>query len=504
LGGDFYPGHVTYDNFHDLALAVAYTRAANSTDAAAISPEFQSGRFQDRPRIEPSDLDLAARVSIAYGLNGLNWYMLAGGENPDDIGLFGRRHDWQAPIGPDGELRESADVVRHLGSLLSALGAPLTQSQPLADIHIGYYSAYYMTENANVRDDAIVDEIVAERETFHFDGIYRILIAASLAVGAVAIDRQEVPLDPAAVPFLWVASARYMDANTQTRLVQYAMAGGTLILGPRIPEWDLEGNACRILADGLKLPRPTYGERGTAQILDWDSVYCPLYATFSPSPSAHVLGRLAGGEPDENALILRQRVGEGSVVVVGVGLPDLYRYYHRLIRDLARSLGCSPSLGLSNPAIHAACRKGPQGSFLFVHNFDEAPQETLVTLSTGESESKALTWSLNVPARQGFLLPFGAVPLTPDLAILSTTNEMTGQPDGRITIHRTPAAGQTMLQWTGGEHDLSIVSGAAWFEASGAQIRIRWDRDEESAPIILALNRTDSTTRNTPIASNIP
>lgn len=503
LGGDLYPGHVTYDNFHDLALAVTYTRSVNRSDTAAISPEFQSGRFQDRPGIEPSDLDLAARISISYGLNGLNWYMLSGGENPDSIGLFGRRHDWQAPIGKDGELRQSAEVVSHLGSLFQSFGQQLAVSQPVIDMHIGYYSAYYMTENAwtdNAPEDRhIIEEIVSERESLHFDGIYRILVASNLTVGAVAIDKVEQALDPAALPFLWVASARYMDARTQLRLSQYVRAGGILILGPRLPEWDFQGRPCRILADTLDLPIPHYGERGLAQILNCDSVYCPVYATFAVKPGAEALGHLSGGHPPADAVVVRQSAGQGVVVLMGCGLPALYQYYHGVVRSLVYAIGCSPSLHVSNPAIHAAHREGPQGNFLFVHNFHEQAQDTCITLQASKSELGSLTWNLSIPGRQGMMLPFGKVALMGGrLAVLSTTNEISQRTGGAMIIYRTAAPGETLLQCTGTGIVVEVTSGKAQIETREDRIHIHWDIEVDSAPIVLSIGRTDSMTMSAP------
>ncbi len=498
LGGDFYPGHVTYDNFHDLALAVTYTRSANRADAAAISPEFQSGRFQDRPAIEPSDLDLAARVSVSYGLNGLNWYMLAGGENPGNIGLFGRRHDWQAPLGPAGDRRASAQAVSHLGALFRSYGPALAASQPAADLHIGYYSAYYLTENS-VRDQPadvqrIVEEIVSERESLHFDGIYRILIAANITVSAVAIDKNGDDLDPADFPYLWVAATRYMDARTQTRLAAYALSGGTLILGPRIPEQDLEGMPCRILAEALDLPAARYGTRGLAQVLEWDEVFCPAYATFPEKPGCEVMGRLTAGDAPGEAVILRQPAGQGVVVLMGLGLPDLYQYYHATIRTLIAALGCTPRLHVSNPAIHATVRTGSRGSFLFVHNFHEGEQDALITFQGPAAETDTPVWKLHIAPRQGLMLPFDGVSLWPGgVSILSTTSEITGDSGSRqATIHRTDAAGEALLQTTAGESSLTIISGTARLHTDGPVIRIHWDEEERSTPLVLDIVRTDS------------
>ena len=487
LGGDFYPGHVTYDNFHDLAIAVAYTRAVNSSDAAAFSPEFQSGRFQDRPHIEPSDLDLAARVSMAAGLNGLNWYMVSAGENPDDIGAFGRHHDWQAPVAIDGSYRPAAVPIAHLGTLIRDFGSSLVLTHPVGDLTMGYYSPYYMTENPprTASDDelAVIQTVTQDREAWHFDGAYRCLIAANLSINAVWLDSPHANLDPASYPYLWVATSQYMDCETQARLADYAKRGGTLILGPHVPIQDLSGGRCRILADTLNLPESLrFGQHGHATVLSWDSVYCPIYRTFPRLSGVEVLGHLNQPGGPEEPIIIRRATGQGQVVVVGLGLSGIYDVSYSLVRDLIAALGKTPAVQSTNLAVHVACRLGPQGHFLFVHNFHEVPQQTTVTIP-GDPEA----WPITVGARQGLMLPYGGVPLVPDrLRVEFTTEELTLDSKHRVRIHRGTGAGITKLRWLGPTRPIVALSDdRSTVEITEDIITIRWPASE-SAQVILA------------------
>ncbi|WP_348520816.1 hypothetical protein [Alicyclobacillus fastidiosus] len=70
----------------------------------------------------PQDLDLNTRTCVAHGMNALNYYMFVAGENYEEIGLFGRRHEWQAPIDSNGDLRPNYDKARHLGSVFKTVG----------------------------------------------------------------------------------------------------------------------------------------------------------------------------------------------------------------------------------------------------------------------------------------------------------------------------------------------------------------------------------------------
>ena len=489
LGGDFYPGHVTIDNFHDLLLAVSYTRAVNSPHSASFSPEFQSGRAKDRPHVGPSDFELAARVSIAGGLNGLNWYMLSAGENPEDIGIFGRRHDWQAPIRVDGSLDDSASAVRHLGALLTNFGSSLVQSEPVADIHVGFYSPYYMTEtaaySATELERAMIQEVSLERERFHFDGIYRNLLAANIGVSMVVVDASGDPLDPAQYPALWIATTRYMDKLTQSRLAEYVTSGGMLILGPRIPEMDWAGRPCRVLSEQLDLSRPTReGTRGLATIVSWESVFCPIYTTFAKKPGAEVLGILTSqGRTDP--VIVHESVQRGQVVLMGAGLSGDYDYYGAVLQTLVARLGLGPSLHSSNSKIHASRREGPAGHFLFVENFRDSDQTATVSIV---EDGVARSWEIDVAARHGLMLPYGGVPLIPDvLAVVSTTAEITLNALDTLTIHRGRGLGMARLKWMAGTSPyptMHVKSGQAAISLEGNEVTVKWGSASPGAPVI--------------------
>lgn len=494
LGGDFYPGHVTYDNFHDLVLATLYTRSVNDRDAATFSPEFQSGRFQDRPHLNPSDLDLSARVSIASGLNGINWYMLSAGENPENIGVFGRDHTWQAPVGLKGEYRPSARVVEHLGMLLKSYGKSLVQSQVQPDLHLGFYSAYYMTEEAESdgKFTSVIECMAHQREALQFDGIYRLLVASNVQAEAIWIDGPANRIDPATCPVLWMATTRYMDAGTQERLADYVISGGILIMGPEIPDQDLKGEPCRILLEALDLSQPTAtGHRGMAQIGSWPSVYCPQYATYVDTASESVLGRLMpGGE----VLIFGQAVGQGRVVVVGVGWASLYDSYHAVVRELLTTIIGRPlTLVSEDPSIHVLARQGAAGNFLFAHNFSETTLQTVVTLSVDDRQT--FTWPLSIGPRRGLMLPFGGVEL-PQVPVLVefTTAEISEGDEMSIWIHRSYSSGYAQLRTLGaGKPEVTISSGIGSVFVNGDLVTVRWDQAQDPEPISLTcLNEAES------------
>ncbi len=495
LGGDFYPGNVTYDTFHDLSLAVTYTQALNPPEAPSFSPEFQAGRFQDRPLLAPSDLDLAARVAVAYGLNGLSWYMLSGGDNPDHIGLFGFRHDWQAPIGPDGSRRPSAAVVQHLGRLIKTFGHTLAQTRSVVEVHLGWYSPYYMTENpvgGETPTAAARREIATEREAWHFDGIHRVLVRSNIGIGTVTVDGAN-PIAPE-IPLLWMATTRYLDQDTQSRLADYVVAGGTLILGPRVPDRDLNGNPCDVLSRRLHLPRVMgYRERTLADILDVRSVYGAACAVLETLPDAEVLGWLHADQ--EQAVIVRLPAGRGQVVLFGLGFTDVYRYYATVVRRVLAAIGFHPAIASSNPTLQVVRRESVGSAnhgFLFVHNFHDTPQTTVISM---DSQPADTPWRLTLAPRQGLLLPYAGVPLSHGVEVMMTTVELSFD-DDLLTLYRGIYPGSATLRQRGRgpRFRFSLVSGDATVhrenpetDDDGTLVTIAWPSSRESAPIQLRM-----------------
>ncbi len=493
LSGDFYPGKVTFDSFHDLVLAVAYTTAMNPPGAPRFSAEFQSGRNKDRPRLDPSDLDLSARVTVAHGLNGLNWYMLIGGDNPADIGAFGYRHDWQAPVAKDGTLAPSAKTVAHLGALFATFGEALATSQPVADLAIGFYSPYYMSEVPAGTEPAraIMATIAAEREAFHFDGLYRLVIAANLTPTAIAIDRAEVL--PARHPQLWVGTTEYLDPATQERLADYVIAGGILVMGPRLPRYDLDGGPCTILRDRLALPAANPTERqGFARLLTWDSVLCPSYTTFQADPAAEVWGTVE--QPSSGPVLIKKAAGRGHVVMLGCALPYLYAYDVEIIRSLAAKTGVSPTVTSSHRDLHVTRRSGPRGQFLSVMNFLETPAETTLTLAAGSNAAASATLEVRVPPRSGLLLPYGGVPLpfASAWSILETTVELTveNSAEHRLVIHRGRESGHVRLTNAAGTSPTDmprLLQGQGQVAITDGQVFVQWKTEDAPQPLLLLL-----------------
>lgn len=408
LAGDFYPGQIGYDNFHDLLISSAFTDAIGQAEQPLFSAEFQSGRLSDRPRVHPSDVDLITRLCVASGMNALNYYMYCGGDNVLGIGLFGRRHEWQAPIASNGDLRPSYEVTSHLGSVFATFGEALCDAPKVVDTHVGFYTPYYATETVSGNDSTIrsmISQIEGQREQFHFDGVWRLLSAANISFGAVDVQRDS--LDGAKYPTLWMCTTKYMDRETQQKLADYVCHGGRLVLGPQIPTFDLNGEFCDVLARACNATVVAEHEGfQRVTICDVDSVFCRQYTVFNRVDDAHTI---AFGEQGENeiAAYLRPQ-GDGQVLVLGVGLTHEYQYHLEIIHRLAKAVGIRPRLKVSDENVIVGERAGSSGSFISVMNMDDFSRVTTVE----RFGSPAFGGNpVHVSPRSGKLLPVQYAPI---------------------------------------------------------------------------------------------
>jgi beta-galactosidase len=375
IAGDFYPGHIGYDNYHDLVLATTYTKAISQKDQPIFSAEFQSGRLADRPRLYPQDLDLNTRTCVAHGMNALNYYMFVGGENYENIGLFGRRHEWQAPIDSKGELRPNYKKARHLGEVFQSIGKILIDSPKKVHTFVGFNPNDYMTEVIEERDRALLGEVIGKREQASFDGILRLLVAANIQYEAIDLLKD---LSVTEVPSLWVFSTKKMDTELQKRLALYVKQGGKLIIYPEVPIEDVQGKPCRILADELELGEweVVGGHPDYIDVLGIDAVNIRQrmhFTTFDGEPIA-TFTRTGANQ----VASYKKQIGMGEILILGILMGHDYSYQIDVITEIAEKFGIKGHLSSSNTDLSLVERTNGKESFLFVGNYDEVKQSGVI------------------------------------------------------------------------------------------------------------------------------
>jgi hypothetical protein len=133
LGGmdHYYEPPLTTGDLLALARATAFAAAAG--EAIAWSPEIQAGIWRSPgehvayPDPDAAELALYYVAALAFGLKGLNFYMLVNREN------------WElAPLEPGGAATPTLDAVRTAVRLLSEVGS----TEPIRPVALAWHSAY--------------------------------------------------------------------------------------------------------------------------------------------------------------------------------------------------------------------------------------------------------------------------------------------------------------------------------------------------------------------------
>ncbi|MDQ0338662.1 beta-galactosidase [Caldalkalibacillus uzonensis] len=442
VAGDFYPGHIGYDTYHDLILSCSLTKSISHPEQPLFSAEFQSGRLADRPRLYPQDLDLNTRTCVAHGMNALNYYMFVAGENYEQIGLFGRRHEWQAPIDSKGQERPNYAKAKHLGHLFRTIGQRLLSASKHIHTYIAFNPDDYMTEVTDERDRDMVNELAAKRETFAFDGIQRLLAAANIHYEAVDLLKE---LDVEKVPTLWVFSSAYMNEDIQRKLANYVQAGGRLVLYPEIPTHDLYGKPCTVLADQLQLGEwEVVPGISRVDVLGIDSVNVKQRLKFSQYDGEVIAAFTEGAKPEVAAYT--KRVGKGQILVLGIGMGHDYHYQLEVIKALAEVVGVRPHLTASDPDLSLVERTNGSDSFIFINNYDEV-EKTAVIYEHGSPLFDGET--ITLPPRSGAVF-VRYYRLNDDITIRYATVELTDlyQETGKIELRVIPIGRQGSIALT--------------------------------------------------------
>lgn len=336
-GADYYLGDLTMLNFQDLYLCNAFMDGVNLPDQPLTAVEFSCGdgnygnNFSGRHH--PSAADFTTRMCIAQGHRLLNCYLFCGGVNyrfpealgdgNDRISFTGERHGFAAPVSPEGELNYTyprmARVFRTIMGVSTKLAAMEEERDNLA---FGFIPDYFMTESLYPKSERVKEifsSLEANRAYSAWESLARALLLAGLRFGA--FDVQNKPLLPEETPVLVLPSASYMGRELQEKLAQYVISGGGLLLYGEIPQFDMEGLECEVLANALDIQvisvhkeKPHY----------YPSVEAHGWAAPRPEVRTHFVQTFepGGGEvllkvyDTQKACAVDKKVGKGRVVVI--------------------------------------------------------------------------------------------------------------------------------------------------------------------------------------------
>jgi beta-galactosidase len=418
-GSDHYMGDMTLNTTTDLYVINAFMEAVHGPDQPTTSLEFEAGSGDYGGGVDnqydPSTVDLKTRRSLAQGNRMINYYLFAGGINPpleepvgdgnDRISFTGERHGTAAPVGPEGQrgmtYARTREVVRAV-----TLHEPwlARMSEERDGVQLGLVLDAYATEYHHP-GSALMTEVVEDLRRHRGAGPRRALVRSMLLAGyrfgAVHLERH----DPTGVVAL--SSGRFLSEAVQRRLAAHVEDGGGLLLLGRVPERDLSGEPCTVLADTLGIK---------AGDLAWGSShYYPsvvAHGWAAPWPETRVGWRqevvAEAGETvltDVDGVVCGVEVtaGAGRAIVLSAELPSDAGLFRRALERL----GATPGLELSAEvpgAFVTTTRTGDGQRMLHVTNISGHTNPTTVSL---DGTPLAGGEALHLPPRSGHLLALG-------------------------------------------------------------------------------------------------
>lgn len=362
LSNDVYAHRIDFENFHDLIIANESVHQLARGQVPIVCAELQTGVMRDRPRIYPADVELNVKTSVAHGLNGINCYMFSSGRNPRGVGAFGSYHDWQAPVSLEGKEREHLNPLKEWGKFLKKYGTELARSHKLTDTTIGFYLPYYATEYFTGSWTAQIESV---RTNFFFDGYARLLQLAGFNFSISDLLREsEETLSR--YPSLCVFGLEFMDEQTQEKLGRYVQAGGKLLIGPKVPIYDLSEKPCRILADqlGIKVT-----EQKKKEALYWKEIefLVDFPIQVFEGNGLYTFIQTANGQKTA----VKGKSGKGEWIGYGFGLNHTFDYQVTMVNDWMKLLRISKHIEIEPWDVHAVARWNKNAGFLFLFNYHD-------------------------------------------------------------------------------------------------------------------------------------
>ena len=419
FGGAYQMRRLDYENFHDVAVTTEVVKSITNPGIPSVCAELQTGILKDNPRLYPADIELNLKSSAAHGLNGVNCYMFSGGKNEEVFSGMGSRHEWQAPVWANGEIRDHFQPIKEFGSIIKSFGSQLSDTVKDYDIAVGFYPVYYETEYLSGPE---IEKLENRKIKLFYDGMCRLLQLANINYKFVDIQKV-TDSELKKYPSLFVFSLEFMDEATQRKLAAYAEGGGKLILNPALPDKNLNMEKCTILSDALGISPAGKAARTFYLMNGLDFMAEGEVNLFTAPSSAKIVATSLEKQP----CAVQVQVGKGSAVAAGMGMYHLFDYHIDVIRELAALAGVKPSIKVQKD-LQATLRKNDDYGFLFLTNYNDVPRETKITM-TLPGEKKPTTFpvsgKISIMNRRCYVLPLN-VPFSSGGRIRYSTAEIIG------------------------------------------------------------------------------
>lgn len=435
-GTDVYLGEPTEGTYQDLYVANAITDCMNQRGNPLTSIEFECS---DGPycsllgtRYHPSATSQKMLMCLSQNARMLSFYVFSGGENyllrfPEHDGnermaFTGQAHGVNAPVQPDGTRNYSFGHIRKTARTIHALNELIASSHQETDpVSLGFIPDYFLTELAYPASEKIrrvFDDLRRWRCAGAIDSVARGLLSNGISFDAVNLQKE----NPVKERLLVVLSARYMDAKVQEKLADFLEAGGRVFFYGELPEYDLEGEPCRILLEKLGLDSPEYVT--AHHPVNYPTAECA--GNFEGAAPAYTLEYAQAFSPDDTQILtlhgsgkmcgFLRNVGQGKACGVTADYPADMEFYRRVWE----ALGVVPSWKASHyrQGIYLSSTVSLDGQrLLYLMNLDAFPK-TVDIVHNGE----VLFPGFQLGEKASHILPIGVK--AGEVEVLSSTAEL--------------------------------------------------------------------------------
>jgi len=432
FGVDHIPEFLSHRNMHDDRIINDITRAMQG-NKPLFAAEFQCGSREYHVETNPREMELFYKASIAHGLTGWNYYMFSQGRNPRHRGYSGETFYWFTPLTPEGERTGVFSLIKRMSKIVKTSEHLIVEAKRQAEVCVLFYPPYYATELERPETGAseLRYNASAIRRPAYFDGLLKVLQVLN-------IDYDMADLCQATADTLgkykqvWAFSTDEMNAGDQRTLVDYAKAGGNLIIFPCLPDREMSQRACTIIRDAIPItPSGTeIIDSPLIDVYDQKDIKCanPQIIYDEPSlASAEVIARTIHG----SVCGFRKTLGHGAIIHLGTWMgfdtEGHKAVYEAILKQSAAKLRHASA---SNDHIAVSERfTNDKAAILFIGNYYNEEHEGKITYThpeTGEAihvpyAQDRMIW----PALYGVLTPV-CLAVSDGIKILHCTSNILG------------------------------------------------------------------------------
>ncbi len=342
FGGAYQLRRLDYENFQDVFIATEAVNMINKNNPN-ICAEIQTGIMRDRPRLYPDIVEAHLKTALATGLKGLNCYMFAGGNNPNNLGMFGKYHDWQSPVGNDLKLKAHYNTVADFGQFLSTWGKFLKNTKKKNFLSFAFYQPIWSGEFSDI------PQIEHIRSRYFFDGIARLFLLNNYHFDFVDVEK-----DIKNIKNLFFLSKDFVDERIQQKLINFVKKGGNLIIGPELPKEFLKA---------LKIIK----KEGSGPIC-FKEKECYVEGkveVYKGLKDFDVVARDKNGEVSS----FIKKYGKGKIFVYGFAFVHYFDFQKDIVKDWLKKMNVNLPFNLDSNEIIVSLLNGKKGSFICLFNY---------------------------------------------------------------------------------------------------------------------------------------